>query len=317
MASLCASDSDKLGCNQWVKEGQAVIQRAAESVAHSVPEVSLCLNAGGMARNDSETETFIPVVTHTLRGEGFDARGDGTGRGVPLVVRESGQGYWMQDDIAGTLRAEGEDRPSRPSHAIGAPMAFQPTQDRISGIEVCHAISANENATAAVALVGSIDYENNAGEGDAPTGPLLKGSPTGGGRPLPAVAIRTANTSANGHGIAHDVSHTLDQAQGQAVAFQSSQSGVREVYAHATLDANNGSRRHNGVMHNMQVRRLTPRECERLQGFPDDYTAIPWRGKPAAECPDGPRYKALGNSMAVPVMRWIGQRIHEVNNVKC
>lgn len=54
------------------------------------------------------------------------------------------------------------------------------------------------------------------------------------------------------------------------------------------------------------VRRLTPRECERLQGFPDDYTLIPYRGKPAA---DGPRYKALGNSMAVPVMRWIGSRI--------
>jgi DNA (cytosine-5)-methyltransferase 1 len=54
------------------------------------------------------------------------------------------------------------------------------------------------------------------------------------------------------------------------------------------------------------VRRLTPRECERLQGFPDDYTLVPNRGKPAA---DGPRYKALGNSMAVPVMRWIGQRI--------
>jgi len=57
------------------------------------------------------------------------------------------------------------------------------------------------------------------------------------------------------------------------------------------------------------VRRLTPRECERLQGFPDDYTAISWRRKPAENCPDGPRYKALGNSMAVPVMRWIGARI--------
>src|SRR5690606_30225265 len=59
------------------------------------------------------------------------------------------------------------------------------------------------------------------------------------------------------------------------------------------------------------VRRLTPRECERLQGFPDDYTLIPWRGKPAELCPDGPRYKALGNSMAVPVMRWIGERIEQ------
>lgn len=57
------------------------------------------------------------------------------------------------------------------------------------------------------------------------------------------------------------------------------------------------------------VRRLTPRECERLQGFPDDYTLIPWRGKPAEECPDGPRYKAIGNSKAIPVVRWIGRRI--------
>ena len=59
-----------------------------------------------------------------------------------------------------------------------------------------------------------------------------------------------------------------------------------------------------------QVRRLTPRECERLQGVPDDWTLIPWRKKPAEECPDGPRYKALGNSWAVPGVRWIGQRIH-------
>lgn len=59
----------------------------------------------------------------------------------------------------------------------------------------------------------------------------------------------------------------------------------------------------------MQVRRLTPVECERLQGFPDNYTAIPWRKKPASECPDGPRYKALGNSWAVPVVLWIGKRI--------
>jgi len=57
------------------------------------------------------------------------------------------------------------------------------------------------------------------------------------------------------------------------------------------------------------VRRLTPIECERLQGFPDNYTQIPWKGRPAQECPSSHRYKALGNSMAVPVMRWIGMRI--------
>jgi DNA (cytosine-5)-methyltransferase 1 len=62
----------------------------------------------------------------------------------------------------------------------------------------------------------------------------------------------------------------------------------------------------------MAVRRLTPRECERLQGFPDDYTLVGYRGKLAA---DGPRYRALGNSMAVPVMRWIGQRIAAVHAI--
>lgn len=63
------------------------------------------------------------------------------------------------------------------------------------------------------------------------------------------------------------------------------------------------------------IRRLTPLECERLQGFPDNHTRISWKGKPAEECPDGPRYKAIGNSMAVPVMRWLGERIEEVDGL--
>jgi C-5 cytosine-specific DNA methylase len=61
------------------------------------------------------------------------------------------------------------------------------------------------------------------------------------------------------------------------------------------------------------VRKLMPVECERLQGFPDDYTLVPYRGKAAAECSDSPRYKALGNSIAVPVLRWIGERIAEID----
>jgi DNA (cytosine-5)-methyltransferase 1 len=59
------------------------------------------------------------------------------------------------------------------------------------------------------------------------------------------------------------------------------------------------------------VRRLTPVECERLQGFPDNHTRIPYRNKPADQCPDGPRYKAIGNSKAVPCVRWIGQRLQQ------
>ena len=69
------------------------------------------------------------------------------------------------------------------------------------------------------------------------------------------------------------------------------------------------------VMNDLQVRRLTPTECERLQGFPDNYTQIEWRNKSAEDCPDGPRYKAMGNSMAVPVMRWIGERIQMVESL--
>ena len=64
-----------------------------------------------------------------------------------------------------------------------------------------------------------------------------------------------------------------------------------------------------------RIRRLTPLECERLQGFPDGWTQIAYRGKPAAECSDSPRYKAIGNSMAVPVIRWIGERIKRVEKM--
>lgn len=80
----------------------------------------------------------------------------------------------------------------------------------------------------------------------------------------------------------------------------------------ATLRASTGGGDKAHVLASMAVRRLTPVECERLQGFPDNYTRIPWKKKSAEECPDGGRYKALGNSMAVNCMRWIGRRIELV-----
>ena len=76
-----------------------------------------------------------------------------------------------------------------------------------------------------------------------------------------------------------------------------------------TLPASDGGNRTPALLQHMAVRRLTPTECERLQGFPDGYTDIQPNGK---QTPDGPRYKALGNSMAVPVMRWIGERIDKL-----
>jgi len=91
-------------------------------------------------------------------------------------------------------------------------------------------------------------------------------------------------------------------------AFNQTVSETSQTLSCSASDVN-----HTGAVYSptMAVRRLTPRECERLQGFPDDYSMIPWKGKPASECPDGPRYKACGNSMAVPVMRWIGERIQK------
>lgn len=105
--------------------------------------------------------------------------------------------------------------------------------------------------------------------------------------------------------------------QTQAVAFQqNTRDEVRYINGCGSiagaLAAEAGMKQQNYLLCNMAVRRLTPTECERLQGFPDDHTLIPWRGKPADQCPDVPRYKALGNSMAVPVMRWIGERIQKV-----
>jgi DNA (cytosine-5)-methyltransferase 1 len=128
----------------------------------------------------------------------------------------------------------------------------------------------------------------------------------------------TRGKSQNGIGIGKpgDAMYTLDQASQHAVAF-----GVSEKpeVAHCLRSGASMADKHESttyIQSSMQVRRLTPTECERLQGFNDCHTLIPWRNKPAEECPDGPRYKALGNSMAVPVMAWIGQRIaKQLHNV--
>jgi site-specific DNA-cytosine methylase len=93
--------------------------------------------------------------------------------------------------------------------------------------------------------------------------------------------------------------------------FQDSEYGIAEYDTAGTLRAGRIPA-HQMAMQSMAVRRLTPVECERLQGFPDTYTDIKSKGKAT---PDGPRYKALGNSMAVPVMAWIGKRINEVEEL--
>jgi DNA (cytosine-5)-methyltransferase 1 len=159
---------------------------------------------------------------------------------------------------------------------------------------------------------------------------------TGRGTPLVPVVAGTLKSNSGGGGFGSDpsetfIAHAFDARQSDVIQYGdktgpldtcgSSIAVAVDVYNHAidgnvaaTLNAQSGAPNHSGpkVMQHMAVRRLTPRECERLQGFPDDYTLIPYRGKPAA---DGPRYKALGNSMAVPCMRWIGRRIQMVEAI--
>ena len=139
-------------------------------------------------------------------------------------------------------------------------------------------------------------------------------------QPVALQDVRAVNKSQNGRGWNDDgTAYTVDThaTQGVAVAFQpgnlargAGSQPSESVFPTLKSDHGRGaSDQQPHVMAAMQVRRLTPTECERLQGFPDGYTQIPWRKKPASECPDGPRYKALGNSWAVPVVRWIGKRI--------
>jgi len=140
-------------------------------------------------------------------------------------------------------------------------------------------------------------------------------------------AVATPLTLAiRGRGDSHDLEYRDDGTANAILTPNGGRAGIgvgavafhENQRAETTLNDTAGSLKTGGgkpgqgypaTMHGMSVRRLTPRECERLQGFPDFFTAISYRGKPAA---DGPRYRALGNSMAVPVIKWIGERIRRL-----
>ena len=221
-------------------------------------------------------------VSHTLKGEGFDGSEDGTGRGVPVVAFGGGNTSG-NIDVATACTAHGV-RMDFDTETF----AVHGTQDPDTNRELAHTLGRNngqENACIA------FSYKDNGADAT----PDL--SPT----------IRAGN---------HDKSHA-NSGQPPAIeyAFKAGQGakaggiGYAEEQSPTLTSASSGTNLAPAVMHGVAVRRLTPIECERLQGFPDSHTLIGWRGKDADECPDGPRYKAIGNSMAVPVMRWIGERI--------
>jgi DNA (cytosine-5)-methyltransferase 1 len=111
---------------------------------------------------------------------------------------------------------------------------------------------------------------------------------------------------------AHTVTSAFVHAVAQPIGLDEEQNAMIDGFGTLKARTAGGGFEGTVMQTNMVVRRLTPVECERLQGFPDGYTNIPWRKKD--ESPDGPRYKALGNSWAVPVVRWIGSRIQETVN---
>ena len=221
-------------------------------------------------------------VSHTLKGEGFDGSEDGTGRGVPVVAFGGGNTSG-NIDVATACTAHGV-RMDFDTETF----AVHGTQDPDTNRELAHTLGRNngqENACIA------FSYKDNGADATSDLSPT----------------IRAGN---------HDKSHANSgQPPAIAYAFKAGQGakaggiGYAEEQSPTLTSASSGTNLAPAVMHGVAVRRLTPIECERLQGFPDNHTLIGWRGKDADECPDGPRYKAIGNSMAVPVMRWIGERI--------
>ena len=123
----------------------------------------------------------------------------------------------------------------------------------------------------------------------------------GGNAVEPMHDVAPCLTKTDRHGVAQPIGFEANMSQHQPSVGGVYQTLTRRTHASVLIPPS------------MAVRRLTPVECERLQGFPDNYTNIPWRNKP--ESPDGPRYKSLGNSMAVPVMKWIGKRINQAEVV--
>lgn len=240
----------------WRRAAAVLFERHSLS-GHPAPSrqagpsvAALTANGVGTCGADDNQGQAGHLIAHSLRGEGFDASEDGTGRGTPIVpvaFERADHGHYRPG--IGTLQANGGD--------CGG------------GSETIIAFSAK-------------DYGADAMSDLSPT------------------------LRAGGHSKSHANAGVMP-----AVAFMENQRGeLRESdITNLTVGGGKPGQGYPAALQGTAVRRLTPRECERLQGFPDDWTAVPHRGKPAA---DGPRYKALGNSMAVPVMRWIGERIQAV-----
>ena len=268
-------------------------------------DVSVCLNGGKMARNDPGTETFISVV-------------------------RNGNAKQWPAEVAPTLNAAFADKQGlEDQHALNGGGLFVPSQ-RCS-FDVAHALraegfDASEDGTGRGTPLVPVAFalQERAGCENPNAGPDGAGYREGTAYTLEArqtpqsvaFAMRGREGGAMPEMSGDNVSALRAASGGSTRDFlaftQNQRDEIREVGVAGALAAEPGMKQQTFVQ-TSAVRRLTPRECERLQGFPDDYTLITHRKKPSA---DGPRYKALGNSMAVPVMRWIGERIQMVEDMR-
>jgi DNA (cytosine-5)-methyltransferase 1 len=256
-------------------------------------------------------------VTGPIAGCSNGGGANGPGRTADdadsLVLEEATVVRSFPLEISPALKARDFKGPSSDGDGDDAslvPITFKHNMSTPSwGVDQCETLQAKNNCAIAFAqnqlgevrcnseVMGTVNTNQNA---------------SGRNTPMVAIAFDGGNQSAS-----DDIHHTLRSGRdsGDAIAFRENQRGeVQYVDPPHALASGGGKpgQGYCGVQQAMAVRRLTPRECERLQGFPDDYTLVTYRNKPAA---DGPRYKALGNSMAVPVMRWIGERIASVDSV--
>lgn len=193
---------------------------------------------------------------------------------------ESSFGTYRKSSISGTLKRSGGALSGGSETLV-----VHGTQDQIVVKNKAHCLGRNNGQENVLFEIKGIEAVRLS---DKTVSPTLKARMGTGGNNVPCVAIagntigRKPHNGGNGNGFNDTgVSYTLT---------------ATDVH---------------GVLLDTVVRKLTPKECERLQGFKDDWTKIPYRNKPIEQCPDSPRYKAIGNSMAVPVMRWIGKRLSD------
>jgi DNA (cytosine-5)-methyltransferase 1 len=261
---------------------------------------------GGLVRHDGGVGGVAIPLLDASKGR-TDNRGSRDGsaigdNGDPMFTLRAGSSHGVAHVVAPPLTASNDPSRSPQSSEVTQQVEAVLRATYLEVAEVCGTIS--DGAHNGGGLNGQ----------DAYTGRILPvafaQNQLGEVRVSDVIGTLNTNTNASGrntplamHPVAAshwdgDYAHpTLNQAHNTGGIGQSNQ----EIF----------SQRGSGLVGNMAVRRLLPVECERLQGFPDEYTRIPWKNKPASECPDGPRYKALGNSMAVPCMMWIGQQIQK------